>query len=134
MSALTKKFRTRRADAADFALKARVVLLLGSNDVPIDIALGGMPFEERTITRASLWEISERDSLITCSAEDLIVHKAFANRQLDWLDLQGILRRQREQLNLKLVFQELRPLLQLKEAPEIEDRLRRMIENETAEN
>ena len=40
-------------DAAQFALKNRVLLLLASNDVPIDIALGGLPFEARTIERSS---------------------------------------------------------------------------------
>jgi len=96
--------------------------------------LGGLPFEERTITRASPWKISKKDSLITCCAEDLIVHKAFANRDLDWLDLRGVLRRQGQKLNVDLIFKELRPLLELKEAPEIEDRLRKMMENEKLEN
>lgn len=134
VSSLTEKFRPRRPDAGEFALKVRVALLFASNDVPIDIALGGLPFEERTITRASPWEISKKDSLITCCAEDLIVHKAFANRELDWLDLRGVLRRQGQKLNVGLIFEELRPLLQLKEAPEIEDRLRKMMEKEKLEN
>jgi len=134
VSSLTKKFRTRRPDAAEFALKARVALLFASNDVPIVVALGGLPFEERTITRASLWEISRKDSLVTCCAEDLIVHKAFANRDLDRLDLRGVLQRQGQKLNVDLIFKELRPLLELKEAPEIEDRLRKMMEKEKLEN
>jgi hypothetical protein len=58
------------------------------------------------------------------------VHKVFANRDLDWFDVQGVLRRQVAQLDLDLIFRELRPLLELKEAPELENRLRKMIEAE----
>ena len=128
---LTAKFRARRPDAAEFALEKRVLLLCASNDVFLDIALAGLPFEERTIKRASRWKISREASLTTCCAEDLVVHKAFADRELDWLDVKGILQRQGARLNVDLIFEELRPLLKLKEEPEIEDRLRKMIEEET---
>ncbi len=127
---LVAEFRTRRSDAVQFALKNRVLLLRASNEVFLDVALAGLPFEERTIERASPWKISAQANLITCCAEDLVVHKAFANRELDWLDVKGILQRQIKRLNIDLIFEELRPLVQLKEAPEIEDRLRKMIEEE----
>jgi hypothetical protein len=130
IAALMKNFRARRPDAAKFALQKRVLLLLASNDVPLDVALGGLPFEERTVARASPWKISEEAALQTCGAEDLVVYKAFADRAQDWLDVQRILQRQRERLNFDLIFEELVPLLQLKEAPEIERRLRKMIEEE----
>jgi len=42
--------------------------------------------------------------------------------------------RQIERLDVDLIFKELRPLLELKEAPEIEDRLREMMEKEKLEN
>jgi hypothetical protein len=127
---LAAKFRTRRPDAAEFALDKRVLLLCASNGVFLDVALAGLPFEERTIERASPWKISADASLTTCGAEDLVVHKAFADRDLDWLDLKGILQRQGTQLNVDLIFEELRPLLQLKGEPEIEERLRKMIAEE----
>jgi hypothetical protein len=130
VSNLTAKFRTRRPDATEFALKNRVLLLRASNDVFLDVALAGLPFEERTVERASAWEISAHSNLITCSAEDLVVHKVFANRDLDWLDVKGVLQRQGALLNVDLIFQELRPLLKLKEAPEIEDRIRKLIDQE----
>ena len=79
----------RLPDTRDFALQTRVVLLVGRNDVPLDIALGAMPFEERTVQRASRYHIAEHQALLTCSAEDLIVHKAFADRPQDWLDVAG---------------------------------------------
>ena len=132
IAVLLKKFRGRRQDAATFALQKRVLLLEASNGVFLDVALAGLPFEERTLERASNWKIAADASLITCSAEDLVVHKAFAARDLDWLDVKGILQRQGARLDIDLIFEELRPLLQLKEEPEIESRLRKMIEEEQA--
>jgi predicted nucleotidyltransferase len=134
ISELTEHFRPRRHDSAEFALKTRVLLLFASNDVPIDIALGGLPFEARTIERSSLWQIESEMKITTCSAEDLVVHKAFANREQDWADIERVLMRQIKRLNIDLILKELRPLLELKEAPEIEDRLRKMMEKEKLEN
>lgn len=130
ISELIGGFRPRHPNAAEFALKNRVLLLWASNDVPLDIALGAMPFEERTVVRASRWPITGDIGITTCCAEDLVVHKAFANRGQDWADIERILMRQIERLDIELIFKELRPLLQLKEAPEIEDQLRKMIEEE----
>ena len=131
ISGLIQHFRPRRPDAAQFALKNRVLLLLASNDVPIDIALGGLPFEARTIERSSAWQITPDTKITTCSAEDLVVYKAFANRGQDWADIERVLMRQMKRLNVDLIFEELRPLLQLKGEPEIEERLRKMIAEET---
>jgi hypothetical protein len=63
----------RLADARSFALRHRTLLLIASNGVHVDISLGAMPFEERSVERASLFAISDHDSITTCSAEDLIV-------------------------------------------------------------
>jgi hypothetical protein len=130
ISELIQHFRPRRPDAAPFALRNRVLLLFASNDVPIDIALGGLPFEERTVERASPWQITPDMKITTCSAEDLVVHKAFANRGQDWPDIERVLMRQMKRLDVDLIFEELRPLLQLKGEPEIEERLRKMIAEE----
>ena len=62
-----------------------------------------------------------------CSAEDLIVHKAFANRPQDWIDIETIILRQGEKLNTGLVLQELTPLVALKEQSEILLRLHRLL-------
>lgn len=48
---------------------------------------------------------------------------AFASRPKDWVDLEGILIRQGERLDWQYIDAQLRPLAQLKEAPEILDRL-----------
>ena len=48
-------------------------------------------------------------SLLTCSAEDLIVLKAFADRDQDWLDIEGILFRQKGLLDWDYILTELTP-------------------------
>ena len=120
---LLKRFDSRIPEAAVFALKNRVVLLKASNGVPIDVALGGIPFEENALKRATCFEFVPGAILQTCSAEDLIVLKAFANRPQDWLDVHGILVRQQGKLNWEYILQHLKPLCDLKESPEIVNHL-----------
>jgi len=85
-----------------------------------------MPFEERAVGRASLFNIGEGYNLLTCSAEDLIVLKAFAGRDRDWLDIEGVVTRRASSLDVALIWHELRPLLELKEDSETEPRLLRL--------
>ena len=125
--ALLKKFIPRRADALEFALTRRVLLLQNAAGVPLDIAFGGLPFEENSIRRASAFVFPNGESLTTCSAEDLIVHKVFAARGIDWFDVDGILARQKGKLDFDLVRRELKPLLALQEKPESLARLEQKI-------
>jgi len=115
---LLQKLLPRRGDARAFALKHRVLLARTSEGIDVDIALGALPFEERTIARATPWEIRKGVALTTCSAEDLLIHKVFAGRGVDWGDAEQVLIRQHGKLDLSLVRKELRPLLELKGQPE----------------
>ena len=104
-----------------------MLLLYGFSDVPLDVALGAMPFEERCIERASSFDIGNGQALLTCSAEDLIVFKAFAGRDRDWLDIETIILRQQNGLEIETIRRELIPLLELKEDPDTETRLQRLL-------
>jgi hypothetical protein len=116
----------RLEDARAFALQHRTLLLIASNGVHVDVSLGAMPFEERSVERASRFAISDRDAITTCSAEDLIVHKAFAGRDKDWGDIRGIVARQ-AQLDHGLIWEELSPLLELRDDTETEAKLRQLL-------
>lgn len=128
VDALLAVFLPRRPDAREFALRYRVLLLSAGNGVPLDVSLGAMPFEQRAAERASAFEIGEGHTLLTCSAEDLVVFKAFAGRDKDWLDIEGIAVRQAGRLREEIVWKELEPLLELKESPETAQRLRDVLE------
>ena len=120
---LLERFEGRVDNAAEFAHARRVLLLRSRSGVGIDVALGGLPFEETAVSRSSLFAFPAGMLLRTCSAEDLIVMKAFAARSRDWADIEGIIVRQTGQLDWTYIYQQLRPLAELKEAPEILDEL-----------
>ena len=69
-------------------------------------ALEARPFEERAVSRASPFLVAEGISLLTCSAEDLIVFKAFAGRAQDWIAVEGIALRQHRRLDEGVIWQE----------------------------
>lgn len=115
---LVGRFDSRVDDPAGFALRTRVLLLRSAQGVPIDVALGGLPFEERAVDRSSPWPVIGTEPLQTCSAEDLIVHKVFAGRARDWADVEGIIARQGPRLDVHAILDELAPLLELKEDSE----------------
>jgi hypothetical protein len=121
------QYRGRLSDARQFALDHRVVLVETSTGVPVDISLAGLPFEARVIARSTRFDIQSDTPLVTCSAEDLVVLKAFAGRVQDWLDIEGIIVRQGPRLNRTLVLEELAPLLDLKDDVESEAQLRRLL-------
>jgi len=115
---LLAAYEPRIPDARSFALTNRVVLAKTSNGIGIDIALAGLPFEEEVIRRATLFEFLPKISLKTCSAEDLIVFKAFANRTQDWADIETIAIKQ-SRLDRAYIMKHLVPMCDLKEEPEI---------------
>lgn len=116
--------KPRRPDAAQFALTSRVLLAQTINGVPVDISLGGLPFEQDMIADSSYFDFIEDVTLRTCSAESLVAMKAFAGRPRDWQDVRGILVKQGDLLDRKKVIELLTPLVHLKEEPEILDQLK----------
>lgn len=124
---LLNHFQSRIPDAQGFAVLNRVLLLSASNGVAVDISLAGLPFEEQMIQRASPFCFTPAHALITCSAEDLIVLKAFADRAKDWGDVEGILLRQGKALDVEYIVTQLAPLCELKENPEILERFHQLI-------
>ncbi|MFV2065150.1 MAG: hypothetical protein ACC726_16795 [Chloroflexota bacterium] len=125
---LLGSFEGRLPDAREFALRNRVLLAATAEGVPVDISLGAMPFEERAVSRASDYAMAPDIIIRTCGAEDLVVMKAFAGRDQDWLDIKGIVDRQAGTLDRELVFAELDPLLDLKEDGESGHRLRTLLD------
>ena len=129
---LMSDFDARIPAAAAFARDNRVLLLRTDSGVGLDIALGGLPFEASAVERSSRFTFPPDVALRTCSAEDLIVFKAFADRPKDWVDVEGIIIRQSGDLDWTYVRAQLAPLAELKESPEILDRLeQRRLELET---
>jgi hypothetical protein len=121
---LLGRYRARMEDAEQFALRNRVLLLQSDSGVGIDVALSGLEFEVRLVERASDFLFLPGVELRTCSVEDLVILKAFADRRRDWADIEGILNRQVSRLDWDYVYAQLVPLCELKENVEIVDTLK----------
>lgn len=131
---LLTNFKPRISGAHEFALQNRVLLLYASNGVSIDISLSGLPFEEEMINRATYFEYLPGFDLITCSAEDLIILKGFADRPKDWMDIEGIAIRQAQHLDQSYIIDQLSPLCELKKAPEIIPNLKGLLKTHSSQH
>ena len=123
---LLKHYRSRIQDPLAFAIRARVLLLTSSTGMGIDVSLGALPFEHLVIERASLFEFAPGLKLRTCSAEDLMVMKLFAGRAIDVRDAEGIAVRHEKTLDWGYVEEQLVPLAEAKDDPEILRQLARL--------
>jgi len=120
---LLTTYSPRIQNAAEFARRRRVLLLVAPSGTGIDISLGALPFEENVVQRATSFTYPPGIDLRTCSAEDLIVLKLFASRAIDIRDAEMVAARQKGMLDWRYIEDQLRPLVELKEAPEILDAL-----------
>jgi hypothetical protein len=129
LDALLRHFAPRISDARQFALVNRVLLLQSADEIGIDVSLGGLPYEKLVVERATPFTFLPDISLRTCSAEDLVVLKAFAERPRDWEDVRGVVIRQ-PSLDWDYIESQIRPLAEAKESPEIVHRLRELREQQ----
>lgn len=117
---LSDLIEIRTADAVTFAASSRVFLGRTEDGTPVDIAFGGTPYEVRVLDRASM---QPEFGIRVCSAEDLVVMKAFAGRDQDWVDVLTILIRRGGRLDWGLIEQELLLLIALRGESELPHRL-----------
>jgi len=103
VDAVLSRFSPRVPDAREFALRHRVLLIQTQQGIPIDLSLGIPGYEEEALKRAVLIDFPEVGRLRLIGPEDLIIHKCVAGRPRDMEDVEGILIRQRLQLDLELV-------------------------------
>ena len=126
VDALLAAYSARVANPREFALRNRVLLLQTSGGVGIDVSLGALPFEECVVARATPFSFGPGLEIRTCSAEDLVVLKLFASRPIDVQDAEGVVLRHRDRLDWGYIEEQLGPLVELKEEPEILDTLARL--------
>jgi hypothetical protein len=123
---LLTRYTPRIPDAVQFALRSRVLLLYSSSGIGIDISFGALPFEHLVVERATPFEFAPGLELRTCSAEDLMVMKLFASRAIDIRDAEGIAVRHDKTLDWRYIEEQLIPLAEAKEDPEILRQLARV--------
>ncbi|MBC7624894.1 MAG: hypothetical protein H7232_16085 [Aeromicrobium sp.] len=119
VSKLASWFPSRMNQPLEFSVRSRIYLARLADGTPADIALGVLDFEYHAVERAVMFDFGVGDPLKICTAEDLIVFKAFAARDRDWFDVRSVVIRQNDKLNWRQIFTELEPLVEMKEQPEI---------------
>jgi hypothetical protein len=97
---ITQHFASRIENAEEFARTARVILIQASNGINVDISLALPGYEDVMLARTLIYEIEPDKTIRICSAEDLIIHKAVAGRPQDMRDIEGIIYRHGEKLNI----------------------------------
>ena len=112
-------FTPRRPDARAFAMAHRVLLIRATNGVAADVGLAGSAFEVEVLDRSSVWDFADGLSVVTCSAEDLIVYKLVAGRARDVADIEGVVRRQGSRLDVERIRRYGALFAELKEEPEL---------------
>jgi len=115
---LLGSFAPRRSDALAFAIANRVLLIQATNRVAVDVGLAGSGFEVEVLERSSPW-VYRGISLVTCSAEDLVLYKLVAGRARDVADIEGIVRRQGAGLDVERVRRYGALFAELKEEPDL---------------
>lgn len=127
VDAMLARFPARMPSAREHALQHRVLLLESGSGIGLDVGLGGMAFEYRAAERSVLHEFLPGVRLRICTAEDFIVFKVFAARPLDWRDVEmTIVRQGDEKLDWRYIHEQLVPLLELKERPDLLDQLEKL--------
>lgn len=96
-------------------------------DVAADLLVSVFDYERQAIQRAIGIEIEGIPTRV-CKAEDLIIHKAIAERSKDWSDIEGILMRQRGKLDLAYIRNWLTQFAEALENPEILTRFNQLYE------
>jgi hypothetical protein len=125
-----QQFSFRRPDAIAFAQRTYVLLVQVTDEVPADLSIGLLPYEVQAVGRALQINV-EGVLLPVCTAEDLIIHKAISKREKDWLDIEGILLRQRAKLDQDYISDWLDQFAAVLERPEILRRYRRLLAETT---
>ncbi|MEM6821435.1 MAG: nucleotidyl transferase AbiEii/AbiGii toxin family protein [Verrucomicrobiota bacterium] len=113
LDVLLKHYTSRVDEPRELASEKGVLLLQSAKGIGVDIALGSIRYEALVVQRSRNVEFGANAQLKICSAEDLVIYKAIANRSRDWLELNSIRIRQVD-LDWNYILRELKPLVEAK--------------------
>lgn len=119
------RFPARIDNALEFAQRNRIILIKTTNGCPADISMGLPGYEDEVMDRAVEFALEPGKAIRVCSAEDLIIHKAIAGRPQDVRDVEGIVYRQRDGLDVAIIRRWLQAFADLLDNPEIVERFER---------
>lgn len=109
-----KRFAPRQLPVAS----PLIVSVLATNSVGVDFLLS-IPGYETTIFERAVQHKLNHLKIWICSPEDLIIQKAIANRDQDWLDIKGILIEQMDVLDYAYIQNWLSQFAEALENPDL---------------
>lgn len=115
---LCERFRARVANPLEFVGRTRVLPAATSQEVPVDLVFGALPWEKEAIARARPVPVAGRNVAVV-SVEDLVVMKAVSEREKDWEDARRLMRRHGSTVNRPYLEARLRELSEVLARPRI---------------
>ncbi len=112
------RFPERQTGLPQHLRSSFVIHIWAMPDVAVDLLMSVFDYERQAIARAVDATIEGIPARV-CTAEDLIIHKAIANRTQDWMDIEGVLLRQGNKLNLVYLRDWLAQFAEALENPEL---------------
>jgi len=97
---------------------AHIIHIWAMPNVAVDLLVSIFDYERQATERAVEMHIEGVPTRI-CTAEDLIIHKVIADRGKDWIDIEGILMRQRGKLDIQYIRNWLTQFAEALEKPEL---------------
>jgi hypothetical protein len=98
------------------------VLPVDVETVRVDFILAQLPYEQQAIARSRKTELLGVIAAVA-TAEDLIIQKSVSQRNKDWLDIEGIVNRQRAELDWSYIMKNIRELSEFLSDPAIIKRI-----------
>ena len=111
-------FPARQTNIPAQKLSPHIVHIWATPDVPADLLVCIFDYERQAIDRATEMILDGVPARV-CTAEDLLIHKVVASRGNDWRDVEGILIRQKNNLDMKYVRHWLKEFAEGLENPEL---------------
>jgi predicted nucleotidyltransferase len=120
-------FPGRPTNIPQHMLSPQVIHVWALPNMAVDFLVSIFEYEKQAIERAVKVDILGIQIRV-CTAEDLIIHKAIAERVKDWDDIEGVLMRQRGKLDLAYIRNWLSQFAEALEKPEILTRFNQLYE------
>jgi len=83
IDAILRRFPGRGSDVVQLAMSSRILLVMGQNDVELDVIMASFDFESPLFDRATEYEFAPGIRVPTVSADDLVYLKACAQLESD---------------------------------------------------
>ena len=115
---LAKRYAMRVHDPLASLRRNHFVQIETPNGVPADLMVAVLPYQFAAITRSATVLVAGRPVRI-CTAEDLVIHKLASERPLDHTDVEGVILRQRSDLDRSYLDRQVRDLAAGLERPEV---------------